>query len=181
MIAWYVPLSIDILRRDIRWSSAWRIAAVFCPSITSRVRHAPRFSVSCRRRYAFSPGYWSDDLDGELFPSRTLPRIDEISVDLIRMERMLHRYGLEAESARAKLRTHAVAKCRSFPDCTRTSRIRRVTLEMLEEIQDAILSLFRRTNGIPGCDRRRLRFLGIWHRHVGCWCIRLAVTSPCHF
>ncbi len=68
--------------------------------------------------------------------------LTEISVDLIRMERMLHRYGLEAESARAKLRTYAVAKMQElFPTAREPAESDEVTLEMLEGIQDAILSL----------------------------------------
>src|SRR5271157_3626390 len=49
--------------------------------------------------------------------------VTEISVDLIRMERMLQRYGPEADDARAKLRIYAAAKTQElFPATGEPSR-----------------------------------------------------------
>jgi hypothetical protein len=68
--------------------------------------------------------------------------ITAISVDLIRMDRMLQRYGPEADSARAKLRTYAAAKAQElFPVVGVPTQGDEATIEMLESMQDAFLSL----------------------------------------
>jgi ABC-type amino acid transport system permease subunit len=65
-----------------------------------------------------------------------------ISVDLIRMKHLLLRYGPEADDARAKLRTYVVAKTQQlFPEAGEPSQTDEATVEMLEAMQDAILSL----------------------------------------
>jgi hypothetical protein len=68
--------------------------------------------------------------------------VTEISVDLIRMERLLRRYGPEAGDARAKLGTYATAKAQElFPAAGKPSQTGEATVGMLETLQDAILSL----------------------------------------
>jgi hypothetical protein len=66
----------------------------------------------------------------------------EISVDLIRMERMMHRYGPDANDVRAKLRVYAAAKTQElFPVAGEPPQTDEATAEMLEAMQDAILAL----------------------------------------
>jgi hypothetical protein len=68
--------------------------------------------------------------------------VTEISVDLVRMERLLRRYGPEADDARTKLRTYATAKIQElFPAAGEPAQTDEATIGMLEAIQDAILSL----------------------------------------
>jgi hypothetical protein len=68
--------------------------------------------------------------------------VTEISVDLIRMERLLQRYGPEADDARTKLRTYATAKMQElFPMTGEPAETDEATIGMLEAVQDAILSL----------------------------------------
>jgi len=68
--------------------------------------------------------------------------VTTISVNLVRMDRMLQRYGQEADAARAKLRTYAAAKTQElFPAAGKPSQTDEATVEMLETLQDAILSL----------------------------------------
>jgi hypothetical protein len=68
--------------------------------------------------------------------------VTAISVDLIRMDRMMQRYGAEAEAVRTKLRTYATAKMRElFPAAGEPSQNDEGTIEMMETTQDAIVSL----------------------------------------
>jgi hypothetical protein len=68
--------------------------------------------------------------------------VTAISVDLIRMNRMMQRYGPEADDVRAKLRTYATAKMQElFPAAGEPSKAKDATIRMMETTQDAILSL----------------------------------------
>ena len=68
--------------------------------------------------------------------------VTAISVDLIRMNRMMQRYGPEADDVRAKLRTYATAKMQDlFPVSGEPSRTSDATVGMMETAQDAILAL----------------------------------------
>jgi ABC-type amino acid transport system permease subunit len=65
-----------------------------------------------------------------------------ISVDLIRINRMMQRYGPEADDVRAKLRTYATAKMQDlFPASGEPSQTSEATVAMMEATQDAILAL----------------------------------------
>ena len=65
-----------------------------------------------------------------------------ISVDLIHMNRMMQRYGPEADDVRAKLRTYATAKMQElFPATGEPSWTNDATIVMMEATQDAIVSL----------------------------------------
>jgi len=66
----------------------------------------------------------------------------QLSLQLIRMDRNLRRYGPEAEDARAKLRTWAIAKTQElFPEKGQSRPENHTTIEMLEAVQDAVLVL----------------------------------------
>ena len=66
----------------------------------------------------------------------------QLSLQLIRMDRNLRRYGPEAEDARAKLRDWAVAKTQQlFPEKNQPRPSSRDTIIKLEAVQDALLSL----------------------------------------
>jgi len=68
--------------------------------------------------------------------------VRELSLQLIRMDRNLRRYGPEAEDARAKLRLWATAKTQQlFPDKAQPSPSSETTIAMLESVQDAVLAL----------------------------------------
>jgi hypothetical protein len=68
--------------------------------------------------------------------------VTAISVDLIRLNRMMQRYGPDADDVRAKLRTYATAKMQElFPAAGEPSQTNEATVGMLETTQDAILSL----------------------------------------
>jgi Kef-type K+ transport system membrane component KefB len=68
--------------------------------------------------------------------------VRELSLELVRMERNLARYGPEAEGARAKLRTWAEAKTRQlFPTAAQERPSSLATIALLEQVQDAILAL----------------------------------------
>jgi hypothetical protein len=68
--------------------------------------------------------------------------VTEISVDLIRIDRLLQRYGPEADGARSKLRVFAKAKMQElFPVTGEPAQTDEATVGMLEAIQDAILLL----------------------------------------
>jgi hypothetical protein len=68
--------------------------------------------------------------------------VTEISSDLIRIDRILQRYGPEAQNARAKLRTYVAAKTQElFPMAGEPPQTNEATAGMLEAMQDAILSL----------------------------------------
>ncbi len=69
-------------------------------------------------------------------------QVTAISVDLIRINRMMQRYGPEADDVRAKLRTYAKAKMQElFPTTGKPLRSSEATVGMMETTQDAILSL----------------------------------------
>src|SRR5438094_2896762 len=73
-----------------------------------------------------------------------------ISVDLVRINRMMQRYGPEADDVRAKLRTYATAKMQDlFPESGEPSQTSEATVRMMETTQDAILSL------VPTDERHR--------------------------
>jgi uncharacterized membrane protein len=68
--------------------------------------------------------------------------VRELSLQLIRMDRNLRRYGPEATDARAKLREWAIAKTQQlFPEKERTTRSSDETIDMLEGVQEALLAL----------------------------------------
>lgn len=68
--------------------------------------------------------------------------VTAISVDLIRMDRVLRRYGPEAGEVRAKLRLYASAKLQElFPVAGGPSQPDEVIVGMLETMQDTMLSL----------------------------------------
>jgi hypothetical protein len=68
--------------------------------------------------------------------------VRELSLQLIRMDRNLRRYGPEADDARAKLRDWAVAKTQQlFPEKGQRQPSSEETIAMLESVQDAILVL----------------------------------------
>ena len=68
--------------------------------------------------------------------------VTTISVDLIRMDRMMQRYGAEADDARAELRAYVTAKAQElFPTAGIRPQTDDATAAMLETLQDAILSL----------------------------------------
>src|SRR6476469_1250103 len=67
--------------------------------------------------------------------------VRELSLQLIRMDRNLRRYGPEAAEARTKLREWAIAKTQQlFPEKDRTKVTSEQTIEMLEDVQDALLA-----------------------------------------
>lgn len=69
-------------------------------------------------------------------------QVRELSLQLIRMDRNLRRYGPETEVARAKLHEWAVAKTRQlFPVKGQANPSSAQTIIMLEGIQDALLDL----------------------------------------
>ena len=73
-----------------------------------------------------------------------------ISVDIIRINRMMQRYGPEADDVRAKLRTYANAKMQElFPAAGKPSYTSEATVLLMEATQDAILSL------TPTVERQR--------------------------
>src|SRR4030095_1737030 len=73
-----------------------------------------------------------------------------ISVDLIRINRMMQRYGPEADDVRAKLRTYARAKMQDlFPASGEPAQNIEGTVRMMETTQDAILAL------VPTDERQR--------------------------
>ena len=68
--------------------------------------------------------------------------VRELSLQLIRMERNLRRYGPEADDARAKLRTWAEAKTHELFQIEGHARpSSETTIVMLESVQDAVLAL----------------------------------------
>jgi len=68
--------------------------------------------------------------------------VRELSLQLIRMERNLRRYGPEANDARAKLSTWAEAKTHQlFPIEGQARPSSQTTIVMLENVQDAVLAL----------------------------------------
>ena len=68
--------------------------------------------------------------------------VRELSLQLIRMDRNLRRYGPEAEDARAKLHTWGIAKTQQlFPEKGQAAPSSQTTVVMLEGVQDAVLAL----------------------------------------
>src|SRR5215467_9244749 len=68
--------------------------------------------------------------------------VRELSLQLIRMDRNLRRYGPEADDARAKVREWATAKTQQlFPDNGQPSPSSQTTIVLLESVQDALLAL----------------------------------------
>jgi len=68
--------------------------------------------------------------------------VTAISVDLVRMNRMMQRYGPEADDVRAKLRIYAAAKTQElFPASGAPPQASESTVRMMESTQDAILAL----------------------------------------
>jgi hypothetical protein len=68
--------------------------------------------------------------------------VRELSLQLIRMDRNLRRYGPEADVARARLRAWATAKTQQlFPMGGQPNPSSEKTIAMLESVQDAVLDL----------------------------------------
>jgi ABC-type amino acid transport system permease subunit len=68
--------------------------------------------------------------------------VTAISVDLIRINRMMQRYGPEADDVRAKLRTYATAIMQKlFPASGKPAQPSEATVRMMETTHEAILSL----------------------------------------
>jgi hypothetical protein len=77
--------------------------------------------------------------------------VREMSSNLIRIDRILLRYGPMADDARAKLHTWAVAKTQElFPTSGQPRQTNEATFTLLETMQDAIMSLS------PGDERHSL-------------------------
>ncbi len=75
------------------------------------------------------------------FSSRST-EVNDMSVDLIRIGRLLQRYGPEAQDAHTKLQTYTAAKTRElFPTPGEPAPANGATAGMLEALQDVILSL----------------------------------------
>jgi ABC-type amino acid transport system permease subunit len=69
-------------------------------------------------------------------------QVRALSLQLIRMDRNLQRYGPEADQARAGLRTWAMAKTQQlFPEKGQARVSSQTTIELLEKVQDALLVL----------------------------------------
>jgi len=68
--------------------------------------------------------------------------IRQLSLQLIRIERNLRRYGPEADDVRVKLHDWATAKTQQlFPEKGQPRPSSETTIEMLEKVQDALLAL----------------------------------------
>jgi hypothetical protein len=68
--------------------------------------------------------------------------VTEISSYLVRIDRILQRYGPDAQDARAKLHAYVVAKTQElFPVAGEPTQTNEATAGLLEAMQDAILSL----------------------------------------
>jgi hypothetical protein len=66
--------------------------------------------------------------------------VRQLSLQLIRIDRNLRRYGPEADDARATLRTWAAAKTQQlFPEKDQPRVSSQTTIELLEKVQDALL------------------------------------------
>jgi hypothetical protein len=75
------------------------------------------------------------------FSART-DEVRELSLQLIRIDRNLRRYGPETDDARAKLREWAAAKSRElFPEKGQAPSSNETTIAKLEAVQDALLAL----------------------------------------
>ena len=68
--------------------------------------------------------------------------VRELSLQVIRIERNLRRYGTEAEDARAKLRAWATVKTQQlFPEKSQSVPSSETGVRILESVQDALLAL----------------------------------------
>lgn len=68
--------------------------------------------------------------------------VSEIAVDIVRINRLMQRYGPEADGARAELRTYASAKMQElFPVAGKPPQSTEATVRMMEATQDSILML----------------------------------------
>jgi len=68
--------------------------------------------------------------------------VTAIAVDLIRINRMMQRYGSEADDVRGKLRTYVTAKMQElFPAAGERAQSSDATVRMMETMQDSILAL----------------------------------------
>src|SRR4051794_32515899 len=74
--------------------------------------------------------------------TRRSDEVRELSLQVIRTERNLRRYGTEAEDARAKLRAWAIVKTQQlFPEKGQPVPSSERAVQMLESVQDALLVL----------------------------------------
>lgn len=79
------------------------------------------------------------------FSSRSA-EVSKIAIDIVRINRLMQRYGPEAEGARTELRTYASAKMQElFPMAGEPSRSTDATVRMMEATQDSILMLVATT------------------------------------
>lgn len=68
--------------------------------------------------------------------------VSRIAVDIVRINRLMQRYGPEADGVRAKLRTYANTKMQElFPAAGEPSQSTEATVRMMEATQDSILLL----------------------------------------
>jgi len=76
--------------------------------------------------------------------------VTALSVDIVRIHRMMQRYGPEADDVRAKLRAYATAKTQElFPASGGAPQVKEATVRLMEETQEAILAL------VPTDERHR--------------------------
>lgn len=81
--------------------------------------------------------------------SKRSAEVTKIAVDLVLINRMMQRYGPEADDVRAKVRAYATAKTQElFPPAGEVPQPTEATVRMLEATQDSILSL------VPSDERR---------------------------
>ena len=74
--------------------------------------------------------------------SKARDEVKALSLQLIRMERNLRRYGPEATEARATLHIWAIAKTQElFPEKGKPPVSSETTIQMLENVQEAVLDL----------------------------------------
>src|SRR6516165_1582074 len=74
--------------------------------------------------------------------SKASDEVRDLSLQVIRIERNLRRYGPEATEARATLHIWAIAKLQElFPEKGKPSISSETTIKMLENVQDAVLDL----------------------------------------
>lgn len=68
--------------------------------------------------------------------------VTRIAIDIVRIHRVMERYGPEAEDARVKLREYATTKMQElFPVAGQPSQSTDTTVRMMEATQESILSL----------------------------------------
>ena len=74
--------------------------------------------------------------------SQRSDEVRQLSLQVIRIERNLRRYGPEADDARAKLRAWATVKIQQlFPEKGHPAPSTQTAIQMLESVQDALLTL----------------------------------------